>query len=65
MAYLWYSRAAAAGDKAAVTPLKSVAHHLSRAQINQAKSQLAADASHAQQPETAGANPDLSLLVSP
>ncbi|MGC2767918.1 MAG: tetratricopeptide repeat protein [Candidatus Acidiferrum sp.] len=64
-AYLWYSRAIAAGDKTAVAPLKSVAHHLSRAQINQAKTQLAADSSRPQQPDAGGANADLSLIVSP
>jgi TPR repeat protein len=64
-AYLWYSRAAAAGDKTAAAPLKAVAHHLTRAQKDQANSQLAADASHPQPPEPGGATPDVSLMVSP
>jgi TPR repeat protein len=64
-AYLWYSRASAAGDKFAASRLKPVSHHLSRAQREQANSTLAADASHPQQrsPMPESANSDLSMIT--
>jgi TPR repeat protein len=64
-AYIWYSRAAALGDNSGASHLKSLAHHLSRAQLDQANSQLAAEASHPQQPASAGAEGDLSLVENP
>ncbi len=64
-AYLWYSRAVAAGDHSAVPRLKSLAHHLTREQIDQANSQLAADATHPQSPDVSGAATDLSLIENP
>jgi TPR repeat protein len=64
-AYIWYSRANAAGDKTGASHAKAVAHHLSRAQIDQAKSQLAAVAPHPQQSGTTAANADVSFVENP
>ena len=64
-AYLWYSRANAFGDKSAASHAKSVAHHLSRTDLEEANSQLAADASHTQQPITIGADSDVALIEKP
>jgi TPR repeat protein len=64
-AYIWYSRANAAGDKTGASHAKAVAHHLSRAQIDQAKSQLAAVAPHPQQSATTAANADVSFVENP
>jgi uncharacterized protein len=63
-AYLWYSRAVAGGDKSGVSHVKSLAHRLSREQINQANSQLAADAAHAPQPGGAS-DTDTALMEKP
>lgn len=64
-AYIWYSRANAAGDKTAASHAKAVAHNLSRAQLDQAKSQLAAVAPHPPQSGTPAANADVSLMENP
>jgi TPR repeat protein len=64
-AYLWYSRAVARGDKSGASPLKSVAHHLSREQLQQANTQLAADASHSQPPDASSASGDITLFEHP
>lgn len=64
-AYLWYSRAVAAGDNSGASHLKSVAHHLSRQQLQQANSQLAADASRSRPPEATAASGDITLFEHP
>ena len=63
-AYLWYSRAVAGGDKSGVSHVKSLAHHLSREQLNQANSQLAADTTHPPQPG-APSDADTTLFEKP
>jgi TPR repeat protein len=64
-AYLWYSRALADGDKSAGARVKAVAHHLSREERDQAKSILAADASHPQQSVPEDGASGLPLTASP
>jgi len=64
-AYLWYSRAVAKGDKSGARHLKSVAHHLSHEQLQQANIQLAADASNSQPSDAASANNDFTLFEHP
>jgi uncharacterized protein len=64
-AYVWYSRATAFGDKSAASHAKSIAHHLSRTDLEEANSQLAADASHPQQPVSMGADSDVALIEKP
>jgi uncharacterized protein len=64
-AYLWYARAVAEGDKSGASHVKSVAHHLSREQIQQANTELAADASRPRPSAATAANSDVSLFEHP
>lgn len=64
-AYVWYSRAVAEGDKAAVKLRKEVSHLLTRTQMEKANAILAADASRSQDPSGVAGDGDVSLLREP
>ena len=64
-AYVWYSRAIAQGDKAAVKRRKEVSHLLTHTQMQRANAILAADASHSQKPSGVAGEGDVSLLQEP
>jgi len=61
-AYIWYSRAIAAGDKSGADRRKSLSRLLTREQIDEANSLVAANSSQPQQVPSSAAIADFTLL---
>ena len=63
-AYIWYSRALAAGDAAGADRRKQLSHVMTRKQIDEANSFLSTFSSPSQQQLSQGADETFSLLQS-